>query len=97
MKLIHQQWQLVGSVLIVDDEGNAVPLGTNEQGQTVKSLNINVPVERFRRNEFERAYGQARVACEKLLEQVAQQQGPTGVLDETSENQIEDSESESVC
>jgi hypothetical protein len=96
MKLIHQQWQLTGTVLIVDDEGNALELGKDQQGQPARVVTVNIPVARFRGNEFENAYGQARVACEQLLAQIEQAQKPVagGPLDQSNDNQIEDTAGE---
>jgi hypothetical protein len=94
LKLIHQQWQLVGTVLIVDNEGNALELGKDAQGQSARVMTVNIPVARFRGNEFENAYGQARVACEQLLAQIEQAQGPASPLDQSNDNQIEDTAGE---
>lgn len=82
VKLIHQQWALVGTVLVVDEDGNAVPVGNDKDGNPVKPVTISVPVERFRGNEFAGAFGQARVACEQLLASIEQRQGPTVPLDD---------------
>jgi hypothetical protein len=86
MKLVHQGWQLVGQILIVDDDGNAVELGKNEQGQAVKTVTVNVPVARFDDTAFFHAHGQARVACEQLLMQVAAQQEPVAPADKTHDD-----------
>lgn len=67
MRLIHQQWQLVGNVLIVDDEGNAVVVGKNAEGQEGKLAAIVINIPRFRGNEVEKAFNEARKGCAELL------------------------------
>lgn len=57
MKLVHQQWTLVGTVLVVDDDGNAITLGKNEQGQDVKVVTVNVPVGKFDRDALTCCHG----------------------------------------
>lgn len=68
MKLIHHQWQIIGQVLIVDDEDNAQVLGSDSQGNAAKSGTITIGVDRFRGNCFEEAYQKAKTACDELLE-----------------------------
>jgi len=73
MKIVHQQWQLVGSVLVVDDEGEALVIGKDAQGNTAKVGQIVITVDRFRGSEFEASYQKARAACEELLVKFGEQ------------------------
>jgi len=67
MKIVHQQWQIVGQILIVDDEDNAIVVGKDAQGNEAKLTTVQVGVPRFRGNEFAEAYNKAREACAVAL------------------------------
>lgn len=83
MKVIHQQWQLTGSILLVDDDGNAIVLGKDAQGNDARTGTVAIGVDRFRGNEVEIAYQKARAACEELLQkyQAQTQTAPANVLE----------------
>jgi hypothetical protein len=78
MKIIHQQWQLVGQILVVDDEGEAQVIGKDSNGVDVKVGTLALPIARFRGNEVAAAYEKAREACAELL---AKYQEPAPVLE----------------
>lgn len=67
MKVIHQGWMLVGQILVVDDDGNAIELGKDQAGNPAKIGTIQIPVSKFRGNAFEAAYADARKAVDETL------------------------------
>ena len=76
MKVIHQSWALVGQILVVDDDGNAIELGKDAQGNPAKVGTIQIPVSKFRGNAFQDAYADARKAVDETLAKY--QSKPTG-------------------
>jgi hypothetical protein len=67
MKIIHQQWQIVGQVFVVDEEGNAIIVGKDAQGNDTKIATVIIGVDKFRGNAFQEAYQRARKECDILL------------------------------
>lgn len=90
MKLVHINWQLVGSVGVIDDDGEMQILGTTQDGQPVKQGNINVSIARFRGNEVEAAYLKARELCDQVLAN-AQPKGPSKLVETPPSESPQDS------
>lgn len=69
MKLVHINWQLVGEVGVIDDDGEMQVLQRSD-GEIVKSAKIVAPIARFRSEEIEAAFSEAQTACNGILAQV---------------------------
>lgn len=69
-RLIHVNWQLVGTIGIADEDGELQVIGQTKEGEQLKNGNVAVGIKRFRGNEIQEAYVTARKLCEQVLARI---------------------------